>query len=75
VSKSKKPDYDALRRAIHGGVAEARDAGLAFFLLHVDVQPLPQDSATIGIAVLELTPEDAARLREAQEAARDQGGN
>lgn len=57
---SNKPDVDALRRAIEGGIAQAvKDAGFAAFALVVNITVLPRNGVAVGIDVIELTPDDA----------------
>lgn len=75
----KPVDFDNLRRVILLGSRDAcRDAGLEHFLLDVDIQPAivvkasgPTIEPLVKIEILELTPEEAARVDEADA----KGGN
>lgn len=60
---SRKPDYDALKRAICGGVAEAaREAGCRYVMLDIDVAELPEAGAGVKVVLRGLTPEQAEQF-------------
>jgi hypothetical protein len=59
-----KPDLDKFRRVIEAGISEAaKECGLAYVALVIDVKELPREGASVGIKVVEVGEEDAETLK------------
>lgn len=66
---SKKPDLDQFRRVIERGIAEAaKECGMEWIALTIDIVPLPGKPGAAGIAikVVEATAEEAEAIKKVQ---------